>query len=452
MARLLIVDDEAKLLRLLERLFTQHGHLVTTATRAEDAERRLEQADYDLLITDVRLPRRSGIDLLRAARGLHPDLQVVVISAYGTVSGAVEAMRLGAFDYLTKPFELEGLRMIAERALHAQRIQRENLYLRDQATGGAGRNLVADSPAMRQVLQLVERVAPTDSTALLLGESGVGKELVAESIHARSGRAERPLIRVNCPAIPRDLLESELFGHVRGAFTGASTSRAGKFEIADGGTLFLDEIGDLPLAQQGKLLSVLETQRFSRVGSGEEIRVDVRILAATNRDLEQQVAEGSFRADLYYRLAVFPIPIPPLRERPEDLPGLAQELCSRLGQRLGRPTLRLVPAIVPQLESYAWPGNVRELRNLLERAAVLSPEDTIRELVLPRPARTTLAAAFPDGDLNDAVESFKRSRILGALEASGWKKKEAAEALGLSPRALSHYIQRYGLEAERGSP
>ena len=229
MARLLIVDDEAKLLRLLERLFAEHGHRVTTATRAEDAEQRLEQADFDLLITDVRLPRRSGIELLQAARALQPELQVVVMSAYGTVSGAVEAMRLGAFDYLLKPFELDGLRMIAERALHAQRIQRENLYLRGEVAGGPGRSLVADSPAMRRVLQLVQRVAPTDTTVLVLGESGVGKELAAETIHALSRRAERPLIRVNCPAIPKDLLESELFGHVRGAYTGADASRAGKF-------------------------------------------------------------------------------------------------------------------------------------------------------------------------------------------------------------------------------
>ncbi len=453
MARLLIVDDEAKLLRLLERLFLEDGHQVTTASRAEDAERRLQQDDFALLITDVRLPRRSGIDLLRFARELQPDLQVVVISAYGTVSGAVEAMRLGAFDYLLKPFELEGLRLIAQRALESSRIERENRYLRSQLAGGAGRGLVADSPAMAGVLELVQRVAPAHSTALILGESGVGKELVAETIHTLSPRADRPLIRVNCPAIPKDLLESELFGHVRGAFTGAEASRAGKFELADGGTLFLDEIGDLPPGQQGKLLSVLETRRFSRVGSGEEIEVDVRILAATNQDLEARVQQGLFRADLYYRLAVLPIHVPPLRERREDLPGLLEQLCARLAQRLGRPGLRVdSDAIVRDLGAYAWPGNVRELRNLLERAAVLSASDTIRSLELPRGA-VSVPSPVPaeDDDLNQAVEDFKRSRILAALRASGWRKKDAAEALGLSPRALSHYIQRYELEAERGS-
>jgi DNA-binding NtrC family response regulator len=462
MARLLIVDDEVKLLRLLERLFREEGHRVSTATRAEDAERKLQQDDYDLLITDVRLPRRSGIELLGAARGLQPELQVVVMSAYGTVSGAVEAMRLGAFDYLLKPFELEGLRLIAERALQASRIERENRYLRSELAGGAGRGLVARSTAMRGVVDRVERAAPAASTVLILGESGVGKELVAETIHALSPRSERPLIRVNCPAIPRDLLESELFGHVRGAFTGAEASRPGKFELADGGTLFLDELGDLPPAQQGKLLNVLETRRFSRVGSGEEIEVDVRILAATNQDLEELVRQGRFRADLYYRLAVLPILVPPLRERREDLPGLLQELGARLAQRLGRPGLVVdSEAVIAAMGDYAWPGNVRELRNLLERAAVLSCEDTIRSLELPCLERPSPPATPPapmppappagDGDLNRDVEAFKRARILEALEASGWVKKAAAEALGLSPRALSHYIQRYGLESKRGS-
>ncbi len=467
MARLLIVDDEIKLLRLLERLFVEDGHQVTTATRAEDAERRLQQADFDLLITDVRLPRRSGIDLLRFARELQPELQVVVISAYGTVSGAVEAMRIGAFDYLLKPFELEGLRLIAQRALQASRIERENRYLRSQLAAGAGRSLVASSPAMVDVLSRVERAAPAHSTVLILGESGVGKELVAETIHALSPRAERPLIRVNCPAIPKDLLESELFGHVRGAFTGAQASRAGKFELADGGTLFLDEIGDLPPGQQGKLLSVLETRRFSRVGSGDEIEVDVRILAATNQDLEQRVQQGLFRADLYYRLAVLPIFVPPLRERREDLPGLLEELCARLAQRLGRPQLRVdTDAVLGDLAGYPWPGNVRELRNLLERAAVLSTGEVIRSIELPgiravaspmpaAPVSPAPSAAPPTPppvaeDLNQAVEDFKRARILDALKAAGWRKKHAAEALGMSPRALSHYIQRFGLEAERG--
>ncbi|MFH1467972.1 MAG: sigma-54 dependent transcriptional regulator [Pseudomonadota bacterium] len=457
MARLLIIDDEAKLLRLLERLFLDEGHQVTTAARAEDAEARLRQAEFDLLITDVRLPRRSGLDLLRAARELQPDLEVVVMSAYGTVHGAVEAMRLGAFDYLLKPFELDGLRLVAERALERRRFARENRYLRAEIQGGPGRGLVAESPAMRRVVHLVERVAPTDTTVLLLGESGVGKELVAETLHALSPRAEHPLIRVNCPAIPRDLMESELFGHQRGAFTGAEGARAGKFELADGGTLFLDEIGDLPLAQQGKLLNVLESRRFSRVGSAEEIEVDVRILAATNRDLERAVAEGRFRADLFFRLAVLPITIPPLRERPEDLPGLVRELCARLGPRLGRPRLALDPALLPALRAYAWPGNVRELRNLLERAAVLSSEDVLRQLDLPNAACPEPACpshsrqpAQVAGDLNADVEAYKRARLLAALRQTGWRKKEAADLLGLSARALSHYLERYQLEDERG--
>jgi len=454
MARLLIVDDEVKLLRLLRALFDEQGHQVVTATRAEEAEALLAARSFDLLITDVRLPRRSGIELFRTARRLHPELQVIVMSAYGTVSGAVEAMRLGAFDYLLKPFELEGLRLVAERALDTARMRRENRYLRSQATDAQpGRSLVARSPTMEQVVEMVDKVAATTTTVLLLGESGAGKELVAETIHGRSPRGERPLIRVNCPAIPRDLLESELFGHVRGAFTGAEVSRTGKFELADGSTLFLDEIGDLPPSQQGKLLNVLETRSFSRVGSGDVIAVDVRVLAATNRDLSQLVAEGSFRADLFYRLNVFPIAVPPLRERGADLPELVRQLLLRLGHRLGNPDLRISPQVLPSLQRYAWPGNVRELRNVLERAAVLAGRDEITEADLPSEILSDRAPApqggHEDQGLNASLESYKIQLLLDALQAAGWKKKRAAEQLGLSPRALSHYIQRYDLERFR---
>jgi DNA-binding NtrC family response regulator len=452
--RLLIVDDEVKLLKLLTQLFRAEGHAVDTATCAEDAEVLLRQRAFDLLITDVRLPRRSGIDLLREAIQLQPDLQVIVISAYGTVSGAVEAMRLGAFDYVLKPFEMEGLLLIARKALEAGQLRRDNAYLQSQQQcGRPGHRLVMDSPGMRRVEQLVDKVARLDSTVLLLGESGVGKELVAETIHLRSPRGNRPLVRVNCPAIPRDLMESELFGHVRGAFTGANAARQGKLEVADGGTLFLDEVADLPLAQQGKLLRVLENRSYCKVGSSTELEVDIRILAATNRDLRGMASDGEFREDLFYRLNVFPIEVPPLRDRPEDLGGLTRELLLRLSRSLGRAGLALDDATWSILERYRWPGNVRELRNVLERAAVLAEGRTIRVTDLPVEMMSADIDPLTPGDgevgLSEQVDRFKIGTILAALRACGWKKKRAADRLGLTPRALSHYVQRYDLERYR---
>jgi len=451
MKRLVVVDDETKLLRLIASLFEDHGWRVRTATRAEEAEQLLRAGSYDVLVTDVRLPRRSGIELLKLAHSIQPDLQVVVISAYGTVSGAVEAMRLGAFDYLLKPFELEGLLLIAERALEARRLLQENLYLREEKSSARpGHRLVADSPSMRAAVTLMDRVADTDTTVLLLGESGVGKELVAQRLHERSARSGGPFVRVNCPAIPRDLVESELFGHVRGAFTGAESARKGKFEIANGGTLFLDEIGDLPPDQQSKLLHVLESQQFSRVGSSREIEVDVRILAATNQDLEDKVRAGTFREDLFYRLNVFPVRIPPLRERSEDLPGLVDEMLARLGHRLGRPGLRLADGQLPVLQSYSWPGNVRELRNVLERAAVLSPGPEIGLVHLPAEIRSPCPPGeAPCESLSDSVDRYKEQVLLSALRACNWQKSKAAARLGISARAMSHYVQRFDLDRHR---
>ena len=457
MTRVLVVDDEVKLLRLIEGLFADEGWTVSTATRAEEASRRLTSEDYDLLVTDVRLPQRSGIDLLREALEKQPDLPAIVITAYGTVSEAVDAMRIGAFHYLLKPFKMEGLRLLAQQAIRSGRLRRDMAYLRARdGVAAPGRTLAARSPAMQEVVHLIDRVRSTDTTVLILGESGVGKELVAETIHHGSTRQDRPLVRVNCPAIPRDLLESELYGHVRGAFTGANTSRAGAFAMADGGTIFLDEIGDLPFEQQGKLLHVLERQQFSRVGSSDELRVDVRILAATHRDLEAMVARGEFRLDLYHRLNVFPIRIQPLRERREDLPGLVEDLLHRIRQQLGRLALRVADDVQPVLEAYAWPGNVRELRNVLERAGVLTDTDVIEAQHIPfeirhPPCHLDEEEPTEAGELNEAVEQYKVRIILAALRACGWKKKEAAARLGLSPRALSHYIQRHELERHRGS-
>ncbi|MFH1468350.1 MAG: sigma-54 dependent transcriptional regulator [Pseudomonadota bacterium] len=449
MPRVLLVDDEPKLLRLLARMFSEHGFRTSTATRAEEAVKLLQEEIFDLLVTDVRLPQMSGLDLLREARRLHPNLQVIVITAYGTVSGAVEAMRLGAFDYLLKPFELEGLALIAQRALETAKLRQEHEALRQERE--TEQRIIAQSPAMRRVMDLVERVAPAESTVLLMGESGAGKEVVAEAIQQRSQRRERAFVRVNCPAIPRDLLESELFGHVRGAFTGASAPHEGKFETADSGTIFLDEIGDLPLEQQGKILNVLERRSFERVGGRGEVHVDVRVIAATNRDLRARVAEGLFREDLFYRLNVVSVRVPPLRERGQDLRGLVDVLLHHLGLRTGRPHLRMSEEAFRALAAYPWPGNVRELRNALERAVVLSSHDTLQVEDLPPdiPTPGPLEEGEDVGPFTTAVEAFKRATLLSALRATHWRKGEAAERLGLSARAMSHYVRRYDLDAAR---
>ena len=449
MSRILVVDDETKLTRLIAAVLSDRGHTVDTASHAKEASGILASRRYDLMVTDVRLPRASGLDLLRDAHESQPDLAVIVMTAYGTVSGAVEAMRRGAFDYLQKPFELEALALLAERALESARLQRDNTTLRSEAASRLHR-LVALSPGMRRVTDQLERIAPTDTTVLILGESGVGKELVTRTLHEHSPRRERPMVRVNCPAIPRDLVESELFGHVRGAFTGASDHRAGLVAMAEGSTLFLDEVGDLPLEQQAKLLHVLEERTFSRVGTSEEITADVRVVAATNQDLEAAMRDGRFRADLYYRLAVVPIHVPPLRERREDLSGLVDELLDMLRDRLNRPRLRLAPEALAELQAYTWPGNVRELRNVLERAAVLSrtPELTADDLFLD-PAKRTAPLLEPGQDLASAVDAFKHRVLLQALREHGWRKGEAAESLGISARAMSHYVRRLELDRER---
>ncbi len=450
MARVLIVEDERKLLGLLAELFADQGHHVATAQRAEEAEQALERSAWDLLITDVRLPRRSGIELLQHARQVQPGLQVIVISAYGTVTGAVEAMRLGAYDYLLKPFELERLLLLAERALESSRLAEENQNLRALKD----RHIVSASPSMAEVIRVVERIGPTDTTVLILGESGTGKDVLARRVHALGPRSDRAFVRINCPAIPHNLLESEIFGHVRGAFTGADESRKGKVELAHGGTLFLDEVADMPMEQQGKLLQLLESGVFSPVGTAEEQQADVRVIAATNRDLQEAVLQGRFRQDLLYRINVVTLTLPPLRERLEDLPELTEALLGRLSVKLRRPGLALTPEARHVLGLYHWPGNIRELRNVLERAAVLSREPLLGMGGLPGDLRRLVEAdgiePDQDGSFSSAVERFKRSTILAALRATGWRKAEAAERLGLSPRAMSHYVKRFELDQYRG--
>ena len=448
MRRILLVDDEPKILRLVGEMLEEAGYSVERAGDGVAARSALDAGIFDLLITDVRLPDASGVELLRHAREVAAGIQVILITAYGTVAEGVEAMKLGAFDYILKPFEMDALGLLVERALSETALREQIRVLRaDDRRRRGERKLIGNGAAMQRVRKLIQAVAATPSTVLLIGESGTGKELVAETIH-RQSRAKGQLVRVNCPAIPTELIESELFGHVKGAFTGATETRKGLFELADRGTLFLDEVADLPLEMQVKLLRALEDQRITRVGSGREIGVQVRLIAATNVHIKERVDTGAFRGDLFYRLNVFPIELPLLRARTEDIGALSECLLEEIGVRLGRRPPRIAEQALNLLHSYSWPGNVRELRNLLERATVLAGDEIIDTRHLPDELFES-GAKSGQGSFVQRAEAFKAKLVLEALRRCGWVKKDAAASLGLSPRALSHYIRKYDLDRQR---
>ena len=452
MARILVVDDEPKIRRQISMLLGEDGHAVEQAGEVAQAEKLLGESVFDLLISDVRLPDGSGISLLETARQSQPTIAMLIITAYGSVEDAVEAMRLGAFDYIQKPFTLEALRMVCQRALSDVTLKAEHRYLLEESRRARGGGLVGSSRDMERIRELIAVAATHPSTVLLTGESGTGKELVAEAVHSHSGMQDRPLVRVNCPAIPADLFESELFGHIKGAFTGAQESRKGKFELAGGGTLFLDEISELPMHLQSKLLRALEERRFTRVGGTREIRVELRVVAATNRNLEEAVEKGRFRQDLYYRLNVFPIHIPPLRQHLEDIPELSEHLLRQVATQFHMPHSGITDEALLLLRSYSWPGNVRELRNVLERGLLLAGGSEVDLAHLPSGLAEGQTTTLPGdgGGLNQQVEEYRKKLILEALKQSRWRKKDAARALGLSARALSHYIAKYDLDSMRG--
>jgi len=436
----LVVDDEPRIRRIVEMALGDRGYRVLTAPSAEDALETLEGETVDAVVTDLQLPGRTGLELLADVKRERPALPVILITAFGTVETAVEAIKAGAFDYVLKPFSVEELESLVERALEAGvgPVPAEAEVV--SADGG----IVAESTDMKRVLSLVAQVAPAPTTVLVTGETGVGKEVVARAIHAGSGRRERPFVAVNCAAIPGELLEAELFGVSRGAYTGAVKDRPGKLEVADGGTLFLDEIGDMPPALQPKLLRVLQEGSVERLGSSMPRKVDVRVVAATHRDLATLVQDGRFREDLYYRINVFPIEVPPLRQRPEDIPPLAVRALSTLGGRLGV-RARLSPAAVERLVGYPWPGNVRELLNVLERAVLLSSGGTIEEIELPTAAPRREASGEVVA-LSDAVSRAEKLAIQAALERTGDNKAQAARLLGVSVRTLFYKLDKLGLD------
>ena len=444
MKRVLVVDDEPGLRQSLGLLLTDAGYAVTAET---DGRRALERAlaePFDLVLCDVRMPEMDGLAFLRAYRARGGGALVIVMSAYGGEDAALAAMKEGAYDYLPKPFRPDEVVLTLRKAEERERLRREVAGLRAQlATSPAERGLVAESRAMAEALELVARVAERTTTVLITGESGTGKEVIARAIHRAGPRAARAFVGINCAAIPDSLLESELFGHVRGAFTGASADKAGLFEQADGGTLLLDEIGELPLGLQAKLLRVLQEGEIRRVGDQKTRGVDVRVLAATARDLGAETAAGRFREDLYYRLNVVAIHLPPLRERRADIAPLARHFAARLAQRFGRP-LALSAGAIAWLEEQEWRGNVRELENAIERAVVLTDKETLDPGDFAHAPRTPHPAQ--DGTLREAAEGAERQAIAAALEQSGGNRRAAAQRLGVSLRTLFYKMSRYGLE------
>jgi two-component system response regulator AtoC len=444
--RVLVVDDETKMQRVLEIMLKRMGYEVVSAGNGEEALRALQAAPADLVVSDLRMPGMSGTELLKALRDQGNDVPVIIMTAYGTIESVVEAMKLGACDYIVRPFDVDALELAIERILNAGRMRRQNDFLRSEVEKGWG-EFVGHSAPMQKVYDLIRQVAPSKATVLITGDTGTGKELVARAIHRGSPRADALFVPINCAAIPADILESELFGYEKGAFTGATRDRVGKFEMADGGTLFLDELTEMPMALQAKLLRVLQENVIERLGGNRSIAINVRIVAATNRDPRQAVAEGKLREDLYYRVNVFNIDLPRLRERKQDIAALAQSFLARHANSGG-----ISETALACLENYDWPGNVRELQNVIERAAVLSRGGTIEVEHLPREMAAVAAPAatqaerFASMELNPAVEQLEKDMIAEALRRTGGNKSKAARLLDISERSLWYKLKNYGLD------
>jgi nitrogen regulation protein NR(I) len=461
-AHVLIVDDEVNIRRVLAAMLKREGYEVTTAADGEQALGVLAKTPVHVVVTDLVMPRLGGMELLRRVTQDLPDVPVIVITAHGSVDSAVAALKAGAFDYITKPFEQEELKKVIAKATRAHDLERQNLHaiLND----GDRPPLVGDSAAMRTIYEMVARVADSPSTVLITGESGTGKELIAKALHRGSSRRDKPLIKVNCAAIPKDLVESELFGYERGAFTGAVGSKPGRFELADGGTLFLDEIGEVPVEMQVKLLRALQESEFERVGGIKTLRVDVRLIAATNRDLKALIAEGKFREDLYYRLAVVPIVLPPLRDRREDIPLLVRHFVEKYDQRLGKKVAGIEDEALQLLLGYSWPGNIRELENLMERSVLFADGPLIQASALPDSLRergpqaaVPIAAVGPLGAIaapsgasmkeivRQAQAELEKELITRALEETGGNVTRAAKRLQISRKSLQVKMKELGL-------
>jgi len=444
MSRILVVDDEARMAGLIRMELEEQGHSVSTAGDGAMALGLMAREEFDLVLTDIRMPGMDGIMLLKSVKEQFPGVEVVLMTAYASAQTAVSAMKEGAYDYLIKPFEMDELLIMVERIATRQKLVLENVQLREDLRSGDV-TIVGGSERMREVFGLVDKVADQDATVLIEGESGTGKELIARSIHARSQQSEAPFVVVNCAAIPDTLIESELFGHEKGAFTGADHRQLGRFELAHGGTVFLDEVSELTLQAQVKLLRVLQERSLERLGGGETINVDVRVLAATNRNLRDLVSEGGFRDDLFYRLNVFPIVLPPLRERSEDVPHLAGHFMAGFGGG------EIAPEAMTILQGYRWPGNVRELENVIERASILAgPGEEVTTALI---AHLQEAPVFPDGVTGVTIpeggvdiEELEKQHILEAIRQAGGNKSEAARLLHMTRRRLYSRMQHHDID------
>jgi len=442
--KILVVDDEPLVRNFLREVLEAEDYEVLTTEDGLSALKEVERGGIDLVITDVRMPKLNGIDLLKEVKKRSPSTLVVVITAYGTIENAVEAMKNGACDYITKPLSPEQIKLAIQKASQHKNLLNENRYLRSEVSQRYNfEQLIGRSPQMRRVYEMIDRVAPTNATVLIQGESGTGKELVARAIHYRSPRKDKPFVKVNCAALPEDLLESELFGHERGAFTGAVSKREGRFELADRGTLLLDEISETSPAFQAKLLRVLQEQEFERVGGSKTIKVDVRVIATTNKDLKQAIREGKFREDLYYRLNVLPIYLPPLRERKEDIPLLVQHFLEKYSRQNGLRIKSLSKKCLDMMMQYEWPGNVRELENVIERAVVMSEGETIfpENISLSSPVQK-MGLSFPE---EITLEEMEKRLILHTLQRTGGNRTEAAKILGISVRTVRNKLKKYGM-------
>ncbi len=451
--RILVVDDEENLRRVTQLKLQQAGYEAMTASDGAQALEVLAKHPQDLVLTDLKMPGMSGIELLQKIKEEYLEVVAIVVTAYGTIESAVEAMRLGAYDYIIKPVNADALKLIVSRALEHHRLQEEVRNLRSAIDRKFGfESIIGKSKNLLSTLDNASRAAQADSTVLVRGETGTGKELLAKAIHFNSPRRDRPFIVINCGAIPKELLESELFGHTKGSFTGALANKQGKIEMADQGSLFLDEIGEMPLDLQVKLLRLIQEREVERIGAAAPTKVNVRIIAATHRNLQAMVEDGAFREDLYYRLNVIPLTLPPLRERPDDIPELVAIFFEKFKQRLSRPGLKLPPALLPYFSSHRWPGNVRELENVIERLVVLCPGDEVTVTDLPdflvreRPAMEAIQLELPPQGIS--IEAVERELVLRALQRFNWNQTKAAEFLDISRKMLIYRMEKFNLRKD----
>ena len=455
MEKILVIDDEKSLLDLLEVVFKKEGYDVDVFLSSSKALEALEKnGDYDLILTDIKIPQISGMEVLKRVRKKRPDIPVIMITAFGTIKQAVDALKAGALDYVVKPFNVEELKIIVAQGMEQRRLKQENLYLKKELDEKSRyENMVGKSKVMRDLYALIDKIAVTDSTVLITGESGTGKEMAARAIYLSSRRRGRAFVSLNCSALPENLLESELFGHMKGSFTGAIANKKGMFEVAEKGTLFLDEVGEMSPWTQVKLLRTLQERSIRRVGGNDEISVDVRIIAATNQDLKQKIAEGIFREDLFYRLNVISLEIPPLRKRKEDIPLLVSHFLEKYCGKMNRRMKRLAPEVIRIFEAYAWPGNVRELENVVERIVAIEERETItekslpEELLTPSQPQASEIEIKPGFNLNETLDQLTRNFVRQALQNSGGSLKKTALMLGINYRSLRYLIEKLDLKS-----